>query len=536
MTRRHFILLLWIAGAAAAIAWYLHGISLMWGANPLFRDESTAYDQRFYITRAMERSTGNEVPFVTRSRMPLYPVMLSPLHDGSLDEWGQIERYMRFNVTLGICGLLLLFLTMQRRLGVLLASLATLAAAFTFYLYKIILVQPEITFYSLHGILFVLMLECLHGGGWRLALALGLLGGVVHLLKGSALLTLAAFGACLAAQALWRWWCQRRQAKVASVLVHLARPAAFAAGFLVVTGPFLLKSWRAYGSPLYDPNTKYYLWVDSPPEMRALQHLELATRKPELNEANLREPLVQHFLPKWLPDEARRAELLTKVAREKVVVLEGEWEILPTARSWMKAHGLAGFLHRVWQGIAGHHPGSSNSVSNAVVPSADELVAQRGMLWHNFRHPNRYIWHLIIFGSAAAGGLLLMLLMRRRECCDAIRRCGMPVFFAAGSLAANLLAMGFWCYMANHNRFFLGLFIPLLYCFALTAKWSLGSIPWGSLPGAARISVPRWLAALALPAPLVLVLACCSLQELSQNLKTVAKLKDQTFARKMLRQ
>ena len=336
---------LWVVGSLAVLWIYLQGCTAMWPVNKYWGEDETAktFDQTYYIKTAWDISSGfaNRPDYVPRSRMPLYPLVLCAFLDVQRPESEQFELYKRLNVALSCLALAGIAVVGIRRFGRVLGIAITLATAFTVFVFKAILIQPEITFYFLFFVLFLFMMDALKKPSWKGALWIGLLSGFAHMVKGSALPVFLLFWGFLSLKAGIEIWRNRRSAPKANRCrwMPLAAPCCYAAAFLSLTGVYMYRSWATYGSPLYSPHSKYYLWVDSAAEMFAIESLEVAEHKPLLHLRNIALPDVQHFLEtKWLPDPARRSELLRLVNEQGHVELTGEWEILPTSKTWLAAH------------------------------------------------------------------------------------------------------------------------------------------------------------------------------------------------------
>ncbi len=436
----------------------------MWEANRHWDDEDhggKTYDQKFYVDRAQEFAEGTNQDSVPRSRMPGYPWLIHFFHQNEASQQEQFDIYKRVNVGLSCFALAGLCLILCRTVGCALAIPITLIAAFSFFVFKATLVQPEISFFFLYFCVFLLMIRCLRQPDWRMALGLGLLTGILHLLKGSALPTIALFLTLAGFSGSLRWWKSRRDpSRRWLCLVHFSVPVCMLLGFLAVTGSFLRNSYRAYGSPFYDPNSRYYFWAESPNEMGALQTVYLAYRKPEINRFNYQDPRMLAFLPKWEPDPARRDYLLKTAAAGGWTVLDGEWDILPSFKNWRKSHTLKDATDRIWRGF---------------------FDKKDGLFPHNASHRNGYFDFVAIFALGAILVLALMLAHCHRTLIAALRENWISILFAVGSICGSLLLYAWWGQISNRNRFFLTQFIPILFCFALVIRWGSAHLSWNTL-------------------------------------------------------
>ena len=349
--KRLLHVLLWVAGIGVGVWHYAHeGIRKMMPAN----DELHSYDQVFYVRRAAEIAVFGETRRVQRSRMPLYPWVLSFFHQDGKSEEELFPRYKLVNVGVSIFALLGILAVARFGLGTPLAVPLTLATAFTFIVFKAVVVQPEVLFYFFYFAAFVLMVRCLRRPDWRLAAGVGAVTGLTHLTKGSVLPMLCAFLAVSGAAAVSALRRARRSESGSADAEkppggsHGWRiPAAAAVGFLTITAPLLWNSVRVFGNPFYDPNTKVYFWAETPNEMAALQKFDLAQQMPVLDARLLAEPLVQEFLPKWVDDPALLDRLRARVLAGESVPLSGEFDVLPSLGQWWRRHSVGEAIDRI---------------------------------------------------------------------------------------------------------------------------------------------------------------------------------------------
>lgn len=505
------IALFWIIGASVALWWYLLGCKLMWKSNLHWSEfeKGTTYDQVFYVKRAAEHATDEfqHPDILPRSRMPLYPWFISHFYDGSKDEVAQFETYKRLNVTISCLALIAIGVLGVRRLGAFLGATVVLATAFTFFLFKAVLVQPEISFFCLFAFLFLLMIDSLRRPTWKGALGIGIFAGIIHLIKGSALPSIYLYALFSGLHALLLIW-RNRKSVVASFwerIKPLNTPTAFVAGFLLIAGVHMFHSWKFYGSPMYDPNSRYYLWGDSPEEMAALQDTDLAERKPSLNKFNIQSPLLMKYLEqKWLPDPVRRAELLKLVEEKQFVLLEGEWDILPGFKNWRANHTLQDAIDRIWNGF---------------------MDPQDGLYYHNLTHRNNYFYYVLAFIFGAAGSLLLMLIFKPKVLWAAILENIPGILFALGSIIGSLVFYAWWAHMSRSNRFFLTQFLPILLGCGTIIYWASSQITWKTfkLPFS-HITLPKWLGGFTLPGPIVLIFVFNVWQTLDNDVRRASTL------------
>ncbi len=475
-TRKYLITLTWGAGICLALALYLQGIQTLWQENPMLRENAgISYDQVFYMSSAEALARG-DVHLMPRSRMPLYPWIMHFFFDPAKPKNEMLEVYMRMNVTISVLCLAAVALILRRPLGTWLACLITLIAAYRVFVFKAVLVQPELFYYTLYLALFLLMLRSLKRPTWPLLLATGLLAGITHLTKGSALPMIGIFTGLTFIKGVGDWWSTRRTTRKSGALV-LLRPALFLVAFFSVTGVYLYNSYREYGNPAYDPNTRYYFWAESSQEMGAMQKTGLAYGKPKLSPAMAHDELLGTFMKKWVPDDALREEILERARKGETVNLEGKYDILPSFKHWAAAHSFNEAMERIWGGLI--------SGDGEQVPAQPKSTPASGLLHpgkfsvigRNSEHSNGYWSFLALFFFGAVITLVLAIIFARKKVWRTALDQWIPLAFIIASLLVPLITYGWWAQVSNRNRFFLTLYLPLLFVLGSLGKFACAHIP-----------------------------------------------------------
>ncbi len=477
-TRRLLSWLLFTVLVGLGLVFYLRAVTAMWQHNPLLTGESKSYDQTFYMEHAAGIVLGMDKDDFPRSRMPLYPWLLHFFFEKELyDTKTLYERYMRFNVVVSIAALLGAFEIMRRSgLGARAAGGITLMTALHVHIYKAVLFQPELAFFTLYFLCFVLMWKSLQGRSWKWLLATGVCAGITHLMKGSALPMFFGFGLLLGCRQVWEWWHRRRDPDKPGLVRQAVPVAAFAGGFLLITGVFLFNSWKHYGSPFYDANSRYYFWAENSGEMAALQGTKMAIIKPQVTKEQLSHPQLMKYLPIWAKDPAVARQIVRKARAGQTVMLEGRYDILPGRRNYFRDHTLADAWQRIWDGLTGEH----------------------GILLHNFRHPNGYGIYVVLFGSMALAALLLAFLWDPRGIWSAVRRNLFPILFAGGSIIGCMLLYAWWAPVSNRNRFVLTQFLPVIFSLSVVLRACLLRLPvrlplpWPRVAGGGVVQITLW--------------------------------------------
>lgn len=525
--QKYLFLVLCVAGFGACFAWYLHGVSLMWDANRHWDDpgaQNQRYDQSFYFNRAHGMWLTAQPDFewtfpfpprVIRSRMPGYPWILHFFFDDESDVLDQFNRFKIVNTVLSCMGLAAIGYLACHRLGLALGAPILLITAFTVFVFKAILIQPEITYFVVFFGLFVLMVRCLNRPQPVWALATGVLAGLAHFLKGSGLPMVLLFLCLAVVVAAREWW---RGGKGRRRWQPALAPVLFVAGFAAVAGKFVYTTWEAYGSPFYDPNGRYYLWIESPDEMKALQQVYLADRKPAIDADNYQDEYVRKYLPRWEPDPARRKVLLDTAAAGGSTLLEGEWNILPRAGYYFGTHSAGEALDRLWRG----------------------LFTDSGLLYLNRKHPNGYFKYVDIFFAGMIVALALCFAFRRIEFWNALKKYWIPILFVAGTIAGNLLLYSWWAQISNRNRFFLTLYLPILMGMGWVIHWGYGQLKSERLEGKLPEKAMRWLPGFLGRMPVGKVFAAIFLAvvwfNIAGDILAISELRDPEVAAKNLKQ
>lgn len=197
------------------------------------------------------------------------------------------------------------------------------------------------------------------------------------------------------------------------------------AGFLAVTGVFLWNSYRHYGNPFHDPNSKYFFWAESASEMYALQRVDAANGRPNIVAENLADQTLQKFLERWCPD-AEKLKRLRDLARTQRVWLDGEFDILPNGRRYLAEHSWAQIFSRIRDGIG--------------------IVYER-----NAYHPNGSAKYLAILGCTALLCFGISAARWPTKAWQDIRAMTFPALFAMGSIAGSILLYAWWGWVSNRN-------------------------------------------------------------------------------------
>lgn len=222
-------------------------------------------DQGIFINFAYEVAASGYTFTGGRNFMPLYPFLLAPLLDAGRAFFENFELAKTFNTLLSMGLLASFFWLVKAHLSRGRALLLTLLAAFTLYIYKAPYSQPEVLFYFLFFVAFLLSCRLILRPEWQTAALLGLTLAAAHLTKASALPLAALVLATLAGLALAAALRRGRDTgfQLATPRAYLLSLALVAVVFVSALWPYISESKARYGQYFYNVNTTFYAWYDS---------------------------------------------------------------------------------------------------------------------------------------------------------------------------------------------------------------------------------------------------------------------------------
>lgn len=236
-------------------------------------------DQRVYMNYAMGmRETGWQM-FVTRMRMPMFMWTLALAADGkerSASDYEGLEReYIKFfpvarafNIGLSALLLVAMFFALRRWLGNWLGLCFTLVSAFQLFVLKSPYVQPEVMQTAIITVSVAWIVHALHEPSWKSGLAAGLLLCLWHLTKANALVALGLMGAVMGLKLLFAGAARERTAIIVAGLATLA-------AYMLPMSPYLYNSWKLFGDPFYNVQSKFYMWATDVDNKHGLQRMGL---------------------------------------------------------------------------------------------------------------------------------------------------------------------------------------------------------------------------------------------------------------------
>ncbi len=227
--------------------------------------DSNEGDQIEYIKFAKKAKASSYIYAGGRNRMPAYPFIQSVLNDTSLEDRQFFERGKVINIGLSLLLLMLIFTIVKKRIGYNMVGIFLMTIAFSVYIFKAGYVQPELLFYTLVFVAFLLMVKMLSKASLHLGFSIGIILGLAHLTKAAVLPALILFGLFYSAKYLSKWIIDKR-----INFIDLSSIIILFLSFLLVISPYINQSKQIYGQYFYNVNSTFYMWTDSWSEAKSL--------------------------------------------------------------------------------------------------------------------------------------------------------------------------------------------------------------------------------------------------------------------------
>lgn len=244
-------------------------------------------DQRVYMNYAKNVRDSGFYTFTPRMRMPAYMYLLGlaagdeqrVMSYESYEEYyiGFFPRARAFNIGLSVVLLVAMFFALRPWLGNWLGVAFILVAAFQLFILKSPYVQPEVLQTAIITVTVAWIVRAIAEPRWWTALTAGLLLCLWHMTKANALVAVGLMGAVMGLKLLFA-------GKGKRLPILLAGPMVLV-GYIVPMSPYLYNSWKLFGEPFYNTQSKYYMWAESKEEKHAVQDLGLGT----LNSVTIRD-------------------------------------------------------------------------------------------------------------------------------------------------------------------------------------------------------------------------------------------------------
>lgn len=274
------------------------------------------HDQQPYLNVARKLVDENYQWVVPRHRMPGYSLLLIPLYDPEtaypLDPTGQDERRISeaffergktFNIFLALGVLVVLFFLCRRAMPTWEALLVTWSFGFLLAVIRAPYVQPETLFYLTFFLSAALLVRQLESPTWKNGILAGIALAATFILKSAVIPLLALFFACFGLKFLVDLVIEWRSSKTVAwgaSLGRIGKALVVPVVFVSLLSPYLLTTWKLFGSPFWDVHSKYYMWMDTAEEKKKWRDLDIAK-------------------PGFVPPEGEAPPSFAKYAREHEV-------------------------------------------------------------------------------------------------------------------------------------------------------------------------------------------------------------------------
>jgi len=225
-------------------------------------------DQQSYLFIAEEMVRTGYQYKGDRNRTPLYPYLLTLVHDKSMDTSAFFLKAKIFSIFLSIGTLALIFIISLKFLPLWHASVLTLINAIGVYVYKAGYVQPELLFYALNFASFILMCLMLIKPRVLTGILTGLVLAIAYLTKASILpgllLFLVIYFFQITYQVYMRFMSQEVNNPAAPQLTtRLSSIILLVITFFALLFPYIRENKQMFGSYFYNVNSTFYIWYDT---------------------------------------------------------------------------------------------------------------------------------------------------------------------------------------------------------------------------------------------------------------------------------
>jgi len=203
-----------------------------------------------------------------RNRTPLFPYLMAVFYKPDMPRVIFFRRSQQMNLALSIISLSGIFFIARRYIPGGQSLVFTLIAAVSLFVYKAGYVQPELLFYFLFFVSFILMCKLLLKPNYWLSAAVGLSLAFSYLTKAAVLPTFVSFIMVYTAQLFFFWIKNLKnqdESKPAKDVpyIRVVNLVVMVAAFLALLSPYLLENKRLFRSYFYNVNTTFYAWYDS---------------------------------------------------------------------------------------------------------------------------------------------------------------------------------------------------------------------------------------------------------------------------------
>ncbi len=245
------------------LAIYLHIAQTQSVKNREMRwsDQSAYMDETAEMYEARFAYSGN------RNRMPVYPFLQALFYSPDLSSEAFFEQGKRLNIVFSLVCIALLSYVFFSRFTRLYAAYAMLLIALIVFAIKSPFFQPELLFYTLFSLTFILSIDTIMTPSKYKTVALGGMFALCQYTKASAMPGLFIFAASYGLLVLTKLGRRELNAKCARDILFAAIAPVMV--YLLLLSPYLLESKEKYGTYFYNVNTTFYIWYDSWDEAKA---------------------------------------------------------------------------------------------------------------------------------------------------------------------------------------------------------------------------------------------------------------------------
>jgi hypothetical protein len=243
-------------------------IYLYWGINHAItvNQNPLSSDQHAYLSIAQQAYETDFQYYGDRNRMPIYPDLLALIYrpDMSNDVFFLLGKI--FSVLFSFMLLLSLLLIFQHFFSKGKAVLLTTIIGSSLFIYKSGYIQPELLFYSMYFISYMMMLKMINEPNIKLGIASGVVIAVTYLVKASVLPSLIIFLGLLLLKQLISI---RKSIKSGineffqSIGLTFTPLLAVLISFILILAPYLSENKKLFGKYFYNVNSTFYIWYDS---------------------------------------------------------------------------------------------------------------------------------------------------------------------------------------------------------------------------------------------------------------------------------
>lgn len=249
--------LLMLAAVVVVVILYLYGTF----QQGVYVNNDGGTDQISY--RSYTIRLYNDLLHIDGNRMPLFPLIVRLLYPPGLERPHLLEIGKVVGIGVSVIALTAIAIIFYHHFRLLLAANMVLITMFTVFIFKAPYYQPELLFFTLYFVAFVLICKAFNRLTPALAVAIGVFLGVAMLTKASAASTLALFVVLMLTQIILRARTLPPDDRPRRVLKRLAYVAIVIVVFLVLLSGYMASSRRIFGPLFYNVNTTFYMWYDS---------------------------------------------------------------------------------------------------------------------------------------------------------------------------------------------------------------------------------------------------------------------------------